>query len=698
MKRKASIQKWLENITILAAYDSIDIAYFNFFASLSLNYKNYHQRVDKRKFQKTNLYNLYGWVKDIGPKVFPSKRDSDLLGQSDNFLKVAELGNKNKKSFDQFLPKFDITRKKQRDLPEELLGKTWRYKGRMVNNFIEELMKLINQYDVHISEIFMIYHTITDRMNYQWTEGETPTIEIKGEVMYRVLERKNKNFYETILNFFNDRIKKQEEKIDIDYFNEQDIASRVETNMYKISKILPYINLKDIIDPAVIKENVWCFLYFYNVYLPKNRTNTENKNVFIELYDKIYDLTTEVMWIFIISNVFDYWILENFTFKYKKLLLNKWYTSYQVRDEIKKITTKEELQHYINKRFFWVKIFEKEIQKYFNVLVPDRVATKYASVEEGSLVGGSVDTEEEWEEGNDEKIEPNDLDALKIEITKALNIPAEDEGIFSTKELIQKAIDKGVLEKICEEILNENHGDSLKDLCMEYLMGKNKERRDEFLEKDDEIEPEFLVENCIDAGLYMQNLKGSKDVSARKMTITFGARKYLQQYLFDNYQLSGDPQKVINYLNRTAQGSFNEVFAKLKDKWCQKNLGFGLKTTNRRIEEHNSQQGQNDEKKIISIFDIKKENIDTIVKMGEQKENNMKHKIPGYFSQNELSNVLVNIFKENGKEVSAKTIKRRLKVLVQEGKINAPEKKKSGLYYKEEDTKKIYEALKCLIL
>ena len=657
------LQKLLNNLAILYTYDSSDIACFKFDAFMALNVRTSRQKVDRNKFVKSIPHDE--WLKDIEVTIFPSKNTilADL-GVREKMIEISNRVNKNREFIDVFLQESDIPR----DV-KYMVGKTCRYRGKLVSNFVEKMMELSFQYDVHLSEMVHIYEIVIDFLGFQWVEGDN--IEEKIEKCHPI------DFDRKVLTFFNDHIKAPDDKINIDYFIEQKGKNYSRSHaMSQIKRILPSLDLNEMIDRNNLRRNASYFDRYFDLYLPKNLTDEENKKIFLELYYKVYNLVCEVIWIYILSNLLDYWIMQKSG--NTRALLSSWSLFDLEKRKINNLTD-EELRFYINKKYFWIQIIEEAIDKFCFNRIPDTTAYQYTVIE-ATKYDRPESNEEEYvpdKEGIDEAFDYNGVGCVEEE---------DDEFMFDPKW--SDAECKEYIKYIAEdlELTKERH--------KKYFLDRPLRQEDlaEFKEiywSEIDQSQQFYAGEESNYERLNDNLVDKEYVNSMKIEMVKKGREHLEKYLFDKYILGGNPRDIINYFREYVVKSCLSVSNKQNNENSKNKLGFCLKTGKARAEQFN--KGVNDASKVRYASEIP-ENI--IKEMNEEQRNKMLHKIPGFYSRNELTKILSDKYGFN--EVSRKTIERRLIKLEGEGKIPLSQTKEGyrGKYYSEDDLPKIIEELK----
>jgi len=395
-----------------------------------------------------------------------------------------------------------------------------------------------------------------------------------------------------------------------------------------LAKMVCTRDLRKILDGNNLIKNADRLMYHCDFYLPKKLSDEENKEKFLSLYQIVYDHLVEAIWFFILSSMLDYLMIAKIDNSSENLA--SWSRFSQEIGTLENLKS-EEFSDYVYSKYFWVKIFfEKIFISYSKEKMSNRlVETALRQRDFNETSSGDYDQEIDnydvrIREYDREYDEDSNYDQIQ-------NFIEEEFSVFNRQDNVSYQSAKGFDFPFVE--YNRHYIDFEKELAFPHI------------------------------------------------------RAHFEKYFLNKYELSGDPQKLINYLNNYIRKGCQEYVRKQMDDSYRKRYGFSLKTGKKIVKDYN-EKVQDDSQKIRYCTDLPDCEIKKFLRENKDK---IKQKIPGYKNRSEIANAMSSRF-----NVSSKTITRKLKKFEEEGKIPPALTFKgyTGKYYKDEYLAEIGVALK----
>lgn len=653
-------EKYLQNISISSCYNSADIACFNQMTLMVVNSKFAKEGIDKEKFEQIQV--PLKWLEGLERKIFPTFSNDVVvaLGGHKNIVDIcAKLLNPVKQSMESILDEYSSKEEKERrgkktkretDEP----GKTKSYRWGYIKQYVNKLEQISNDHGVPFCNVALIYQIISASRNQPLLFDPDKIIEhFHGKNLCSDLQDKKGSFLQ-LCGFKNEMHK-------------------------RLMEIFIEAQLQDLFDPKLFYKHVNLVLDYNKYYCSKGSSLENERKKFLEIYDDVYNLHSEVIWLFVWSNMIDYWIISRLKqgnkdffsiiedgeknnsntrigFNNLKQLIASWSPFISESKYIENLDSPSALDDFITRKYFWVNFLSDLnnapfIRSIISNLEPIKQVIRLDENGLQFVPGYKDQSKKKWNQ--------------KVDISfKIDDKPEKIDGI------------------ICEIY-------SMFNSCMFNNINNLKDEPDD---NEDNEKEEF------DYGNKKKNSEKQKDIKEKitspsdkinqvKFLIYYTTfRDRAEKYLFNEYSLSCSNIALSTYIISSLQNSVSDHLRKYKDLILKSDVGISQKTGSRYVERH--QQEYPHDNSVRYVEDIPMEAISQIQRLEREK---MHHRIPGYISQNKLCNLLTE--REPFCQKSPKTILRKLQKLIQDGKIDAPMVKDSGKYFKEGNVKDIVDVL-----
>ncbi len=601
-KNDMILRSIFNNIAVISCFNSSDIANFNQDVFMSINIRVSRQKIDQKKFVQSRIPSE--WIEEIGTKFYPRDRDILVkLGCHEKLNKMFARVNQGE-FLDEFISEYDGEKGSSSSKTGIIIHK-------LVKQYVDYLMTIAAKYNVPYSFVSVIRKIICFNDSHP-----------------------NLAEYDNILKFYmnKDNDKNHEHTFSTPaYFPFQDFKNISKRDLEHLIGILFNNEIREIFDNNQLNTFVNKVVDYYDFYMPKNLSDEENKKIFFDVYEEIYNLQTEIVYIILFSNTIDFWIIERLKkemslLELKRVLADGYPLLYE-KWFVMGLGSEKELDEFVDQKFFWIKIFSFLIHDLLLDKIPEATLSQTLRMQENELqfapeYGDKRYSSSGFEKGND------DFES--------------DDYLFGE----------------------------------DYTLEGKKEKE---IEKWGEIDKIESVEN---------RLTNHKQVLLLEKHFVYSTafREQARKYLFNNYQLTGHPKTIIFQLFKYIKICTSEYLRQINNRKLKSAVGFSEKTAHRYIEQY--QESNPYETDVNYIDDLPISAIESIVSAGENK---IHHRIDGYISQNKLCTLLVE--REPFNEKSPKTISRRLQKLINDGKIDAPKVIDSGKYFKNENVKGIINEL-----
>jgi len=324
------IRNTLNNISVISCFSSSDIACFNQDAFMSINVRVSREEIDKKKFVESRI--PVEWIKAIGTNFFSTHKDIFVERGCQKDIKNMVARVNQGEFLDEFLGEYDAKK-------GTLSGKTELYRHKLVEQYLDYLKAIATKHDVPFCFVSLIHRIVCLSTN-----------------------QTDLSDYGNIINFFKKKKRmgiQQGNKLT--YFPFQSFTDIPKKDLERLVRIFFNQKLQEIFDNNKLNDFVNRLLDYYDFYVPGNLTDEENKKIFLNIYDEVYNLYTEIIWIIVFSNTIDFWITERLKgeleFQELKDILSGWSQLVHEHQFIRNMDDKEKLNDFIDQKYFWIKIF-----------------------------------------------------------------------------------------------------------------------------------------------------------------------------------------------------------------------------------------------------------------------------------------------------------------------------------------------------
>ena len=573
-------------------------------------------------------------MEDVGYALGGHKQIEDIVGR---------LIGPAKESMEDIIGDYSEKEKTDHKGPH---GKSKSLRWKFTKQYVNNLEKISKKYEVPFCNVALIYQIISASRNQPKLYNPDRIIEhFIDKEFDSTLENEKKEILEFSFYFFDEKFERL-----IEIF----IGEKLQ-DVFGLTEFFQHVNF------------VLGYNEYYNV---KSLSLEENREIFLKIYDEIYNFHKEVIWLFVWSSMIDSWIIDSFIkegadFEKSKQLFASWSPFISEIEYIKSIDTKKDLNLLIDEKYFWVNFLSSlNMVPFFSLYSTkgNNAIKQYIRFDEGGIRFAP-----NYNVTSTENFNPNISYSLR---TEYLN----HEGIYVKNEKLDE------YEKEANRYLSS-------DKFVTYNSHQN----------DKENNKETTVKSYDDIQLKTEKFF----VYYREF------RDRAEKYLFNQYQLSGSKRELSRSQRRLLRwkreplpkkGAFTfEISSHInmaardhlryfKDNLSFSKLGITGKTGIRYVQKYKKEHSSDN-----SVEHIEDIPISEIERIRRQKENEELHRIPGYITQNQLCKLLAECEPFNQK--SPKTIMRRLQKLIEDGKIDTPMIKKTGKYFKEENVKSIVNEL-----
>ncbi len=621
-------ENYLQNIAIASCYSSPEITCFNQMTLIAVSNKLSKKRINKRRFQKALV--PLKWVEERQGKIFPTFMEEvgyALGGHKQIEDIVGRLIGPAKESMEDIID--DYSEKEKTDHNGEP-GRTKSYRWGFVKQYVNNLEKISKKYEVPFCNVALIYQIISASRNQPKLYNPD-----------RIIEHFNdKEFDSTLEN------EKKEILESTSYYAREEYERLIE--------VLIGEKLQDVFGLTEFFQHVNFVLGYNEYYNAKSLSLEENREIFLKIYDEIYNFHREVIWLFVWIGMIDYWIIDSFIkegadFEKSKQLLASWSPFRSKSEGIKNIDAENHLNTFIGKKYFWVDFFpDLNVVPFFSLYSTkgNNALKQYSRFDHE----GKLNFRPDYKVKGSSLFNPDINYSLETDYFMHNGYPIQNEKLDKYEEEADRYLSSEKFVKY--------------DKPTTYVNPQNNEETTNTVKSTDELEITH------DKRLIYKN----------------NFRKRAEKYLFKQYQLSGDKNKLNSAIISNLDYGASDYLSNWKGAALSKELEISGKTGARYVQEYKKENPFDN-----SVEHIEDIPIGEIERIRRQKENEELHRIPGYITQNQLCKLLAK--REPFNQKSPKTIMRRLQKLIEDGKIDTPMIKKTGKYFKEENVKSIVNEL-----